>query len=352
MKLRMTYGVSIALNGNLSDLQIPTKTSDVLEWIRKKYKNANIQFQGKLQDPLKDTRWLSVFASTSDDDENTHMLPSPFDEETYTSVIVILATQNENQDEYEKSISEYTDLRADDYETLYQEWTFAVDEDDVEEIDEVEEEEVENDTIEEEDDVVSVEEEEVVPVSRPVKQATVVKSRDVFVNCAIREKVISNFTEVFGSVEMATQFEEFMLKNLVERALKDAIEVDWSNRAFWNMYRNRSITLYENLKGPASYVQNNQNLLDKLKSGELSLQTIAEMTSMDLCPSRWREVIEKLIEKKKKMYSSAQNASIFMWCSSCKKKTKCDYYQLQTRSADEPMTTFVTCLECDKRWKF
>lgn len=345
----MTYGVSIALNGNLSDLQIPAKTSDVLEWIRKKYKNASIQFQGKLQDPLKETRWLSVFSSTSDDEENTHMLPSPFDEETYTSVIVILASQVENQDEYEKSISDYSDLRVDDYETLYQEWTFAVDED--EELADIEEDEIEEDVVEE-DDVISVEEEEVVPVSRPVKQATVVKSRDVFVNCAIREKVISNFTEVFDSVEMATQFEEFMLKNLVERALKDTIEVDWSNRAFWNMYRNRSITLYENLKGSESYVENNHNLLEKLKSGELSLQTIAEMTSMDLCPSRWREVIEKLIEKKKKLYSSSQNASIFMWCSSCKKKTKCDYYQLQTRSADEPMTTFVTCLECDKRWKF
>ena len=39
-------------------------------------------------------------------------------------------------------------------------------------------------------------------------------------------------------------------------------------------------------------------------------------------------------------------------CSRCKKKTNCDYYQLQTRSADEPMTTFVTCLECNKQWKF
>jgi len=26
--------------------------------------------------------------------------------------------------------------------------------------------------------------------------------------------------------------------------------------------------------------------------------------------------------------------------------------QSQRRSADEPMTTFVTCLECEKRWKF
>ena len=37
-------------------------------------------------------------------------------------------------------------------------------------------------------------------------------------------------------------------------------------------------------------------------------------------------------------------------CYKCK-STNCSYYQLQTRSADEPMTTYVTCLECGQRWK-
>ena len=36
-------------------------------------------------------------------------------------------------------------------------------------------------------------------------------------------------------------------------------------------------------------------------------------------------------------------------CGKCKNR-KCTYYQLQTRSADEPMTTFVTCTVCNNRW--
>ena len=38
------------------------------------------------------------------------------------------------------------------------------------------------------------------------------------------------------------------------------------------------------------------------------------------------------------------------YCFRCKKR-KCSYYQMQTRSADEPMTTFVTCLLCGNNWR-
>jgi len=38
-------------------------------------------------------------------------------------------------------------------------------------------------------------------------------------------------------------------------------------------------------------------------------------------------------------------------CGKCK-RTETTYFQMQTRSADEPMTTFVTCLYCNNRWKF
>ena len=37
-------------------------------------------------------------------------------------------------------------------------------------------------------------------------------------------------------------------------------------------------------------------------------------------------------------------------CGKCK-SNDCSYFQLQTRSADEPMTTYVWCGSCGNRWK-
>jgi transcription elongation factor S-II len=349
----MVCGISILVNGTIGEIQIPAKTTDVLEWIRKKYKNVSIQFQGKLQDPLKETRWLSVFAAIGGDDEhvNSHMLPAPFDEEEFTSTIVILASMVEDQDEYDAPASAYVNLKSDDYETLYSEWSFVMDA--------AEEESLGDIANDDEDDVVSVgnnsvEEDEVVPARETayVARAIGTKAKNVFVESAIRDKVIENFTEILGNKDIASQFELALLHSVSDQSLRENMEVDWSNRVFWNMYRSRAISFYENIRGMGSYVKNDQNWLEKIKTGEITIQAFAEMTAVDLCPARWKASIEKIIENEKKLYSKNQNASIFMWCSGCKKKTKCDYYQMQTRSADEPMTTFVNCLECDRRWKF
>lgn len=37
-------------------------------------------------------------------------------------------------------------------------------------------------------------------------------------------------------------------------------------------------------------------------------------------------------------------------CGKCK-QNKTTYYQAQIRRADEPMTTFVICLNCNNNWK-
>ena len=47
--------------------------------------------------------------------------------------------------------------------------------------------------------------------------------------------------------------------------------------------------------------------------------------------------------------SGALESDLFK-CTRCK-KNHCSYYELQTRSADEATTVFITCLNCGKRWR-
>lgn len=44
------------------------------------------------------------------------------------------------------------------------------------------------------------------------------------------------------------------------------------------------------------------------------------------------------------------NAGGEFTCSKCK-SNKTSFYEKQTRSSDEPMTVFITCLNCGKHWK-
>jgi transcription elongation factor S-II len=335
----MVVATVVATNGSLGDFTIPAKTTDVLEWMRKKYKQPGIQFQGKVQDPLKEDRWLSVFAKVSDEEEdiNQHMLPSPFDEESYSGVILILAT-NSDSDEYEKLVSSYVNLPSDEYETLYHEWSFNMSDD---EGGEEGEEDEEDDITEEPDDAPRV-------VAAVV--AKTVKTKNVFVECPIRSKVIQNLSEC-TSDKIGEELEAQILNNVVGYCKQNGIDVDWANRVFWNTYRSKAISLYENLRtdGP---VANTQNWAKKLVKGEVEPKAFVEMPAEELCPTRWKAALDKMIEAEILLYSKNVSAAIYLYCSRCKKKSKCDYYQMQTRSADEPMTTFVTCLECDREWKF
>jgi|UniRef100_A0A6C0JKN7 DNA-directed RNA polymerase subunit M/transcription elongation factor TFIIS len=334
----MVQATIVASNGTLSEVTIPAKTTDVLEWMRKKYKQLGIQFQGKIQDPLKEDRWLSIFAKIADDEEdsNQHMLPSPLDEESYSGVIVILATMSDS-DDYEKPVTSYVNLGVEEYETLYHEWSFNMS-DEEEEAGEEEEEEEE------------YEEPDEAPRVAPQVTVKTIKTKNVFVECAIRDKVVQNFTEVTSS-EIASELEAQLLYSIVNYCKLNGIDVDWANKVFWNTYRSKAISLYENLRTNGT-VTNTENWAKKLLSREVDPKAFVDMPAEELCPSRWKAALDKIVEAEIRLYSKNVSAAIYLYCSRCKKKSKCDYYQMQTRSADEPMTTFVTCLECDREWKF
>ena len=75
------------------------------------------------------------------------------------------------------------------------------------------------------------------------------------------------------------------------------------------------------------------------------------MTPQELFPEHWNKLIEKRNTETEILYSKKTiPISDRFHCYKCK-KNECTYYQLQIRSSDEPMTTFITCLNCQNSWK-
>ncbi len=62
------------------------------------------------------------------------------------------------------------------------------------------------------------------------------------------------------------------------------------------------------------------------------------------CGSEWAVVLHFLC-----LQEMGLTEGLFK-CGKCK-QSKTRYYQMQTRSADEPMTTFITCAVCGNKWK-
>jgi transcription elongation factor S-II len=117
----------------------------------------------------------------------------------------------------------------------------------------------------------------------------------------------------------------------------------WSNESFVLLYIEKLRTLIINLK--------DNDLLAKLASKEVKAHEFVYMSHQELRPKLWETLIEEKKIKDENKYTPKIEASTDNFiCGKCKSK-KCTYYQLQTRSADEPMTTFVTCLDCGNRFK-
>jgi DNA-directed RNA polymerase subunit M/transcription elongation factor TFIIS len=225
---------------------------------------------------------------------------------------------NANTDDYDAHANQYKDLRSAEYDEFYHSSTFQEEEDEEEE--------------DEEDDqgeaVVEDEDEDVPEVDRELQPVHTVHASNVFVDHPLRTLVRDRFD--------SNEVETAILNKCVTDARSWYIDQSWDNPVFLNLYRNRSIDLYRY-----------RHLLPTMTT-----DAFVNSTPLLQNPERWKEIVETTSQKEKATHSKKQTASIFLDCRRCRKKTRCDYYQMQTRSADEPMTTFVTCLECDLRWKF
>ncbi|KAI1309902.1 transcription elongation factor s-ii [Xylaria venustula] len=114
-------------------------------------------------------------------------------------------------------------------------------------------------------------------------------------------------------------------------------------------YKEKVRSLFQNLK-----VKTNADLGRNVMSGAITPDKFVVMTSKQLQSAEQRKQDAELEEenmKKAQVPMVERSISDTLECSGCKKKMV-SYTQAQTRSADEPMTTFCTCMNCGKHWKF
>ncbi|XP_067856553.1 transcription elongation factor A protein 1-like isoform X1 [Heptranchias perlo] len=133
---------------------------------------------------------------------------------------------------------------------------------------------------------------------------------------------------------MAAQIEEIVFQEMGNTDMK---------------YKNRVRSRIANLKDTK-----NPNLRKNVLCGNISAEQIARMTAEEMASDELREIRKALTNEAIREHQMAKTSGTetdLFTCGKCKKKN-CTYTQVQTRSADEPMTTFVFCNECGNRWKF
>ncbi|KAL9578915.1 MAG: hypothetical protein Q9212_005408, partial [Teloschistes hypoglaucus] len=113
-------------------------------------------------------------------------------------------------------------------------------------------------------------------------------------------------------------------------------------------YKSKIRSLFQNLKN-----KQNPSLRVRVLNQEIAPERFVVMSHEDLKSAEQKKqdlVYEKENLKNAEVAKPERSISTSFECGKCKQR-KVAYNQAQTRSADEPMTTFCECQNCGNRWK-
>ena len=166
-----------------------------------------------------------------------------------------------------------------------------------------------------------------------------IENPDTF-RSSVREKLNVYFNNEKHALNLEKGIHNWALKEATNRK----VVKKWDNPYFMRIYFDHLRSIFINLK-------NNADIILQVQNGSIKVHSIAFMTHQELNPTKWDPLIEAKIKRDRNKYETTIEAATDTFkCRKCH-SNKCTYYQMQTRSADEPMTTFVTCIDCCQRWK-
>lgn len=153
---------------------------------------------------------------------------------------------------------------------------------------------------------------------------------------------------LYSSLELEASFDRGVIYESALAVEKAAFE-KVGGGAVNGDYRSKVRSLSLNLKD-----KNNPELRQQVLRGEIEPDVLVAMRSEELASNvrkAERESIQQQNLHNAKGAEAQEAETDAFQCGKCKQR-KTRYYQMQTRSADEPMTTFVTCVNCNNKWKF
>jgi len=184
----------------------------------------------------------------------------------------------------------------------------------------------------------------------------------------LRDYARTHFEEALGAGPIARNVERSVYNWAVQTTRERGEGSSWENRMFRSQYRQKVFGLLRELeRGPmagltlevkdgrvTANVAVAPQLVHRLRRKELESKNLARYPAEVLWPEgpmaaaifKHRER-DLAMEARKAM---EEDYSGMFTCGRCKSK-RTTFYLLQTRSADEPMTAFITCLACGNRWK-
>jgi len=185
---------------------------------------------------------------------------------------------------------------------------------------------------------------------------------------ALREHARTKLAAIFGGGAGIRNAEKSIYNWAVTASRAQNDVASWENQLFRRRYKQKLLGLLAEMTrgGVVSVdlevVDGGVNLKTKivpqlvarLRGKQLEMRKLAQYPPDVLWPEGpWAQMMMKHRERElaiERAKAAEKDYEGLFKCGKCK-STKTTYYQMQTRSADEPMTTFVTCKNCGNRWK-
>jgi len=161
---------------------------------------------------------------------------------------------------------------------------------------------------------------------------------------AFRKAVSKTLTSPLGCGERAAvNLERGIFNAALKAASKRDVVKKWDCPAFVRLYTDRLRSVRRSI--------DDSSICEKVRNGSMRAHELAFLSHQELRPDKWDKLLKAKKARDACLYEPQLDANTDNFvCRRCK-SNRCSYYQLQTRSADEPMTTFVTCINCGNRWK-